>query len=193
MSVIIGSIAALLIGGGAATALASIPDGSGVIHGCYQPTPKGQEASLSVIDTAGNKGKCPSGSTELDWNQTGPQGPAGATGLQGSQGPAGPAGPAGPSTAGPSGLNTGVYAGGGSAFSYGNNLAVCPSTKPYALGGGVDADGAAVSQDEPAFFDYSTGAVTAGSQGNGTAPNAWFTQTVGGADNGGMAYVICAQ
>src|SRR5258708_4077016 len=86
-----------------------------------------------------------------------------------------------------------VYTGGASAFGFGNNLAVCPSDHPSALGGGIDAGGTsgfAVTQDEPAFFNASTGAVTLGSQGNGSSPNAWFTQTAGGGDNGGTAYVI---
>src|SRR5258708_24502478 len=49
-----------------------------------------------------------------------------------------------------------VYTGGASAFGFGNNLAVCPSDHPSALGGGIDAGGTsgfAVTQDEPAFLD----------------------------------------
>jgi hypothetical protein len=64
--------------GGVGFAFASIPDGSGVIHGCYQS--KGKAHTLKVIDTSVSA-NCPSGYKALNWNQTGPQGP---------QGPAGP-------------------------------------------------------------------------------------------------------
>jgi hypothetical protein len=59
-----------LVGGIAA---ASIPDGNGVIHGCYS-----KSGALKVIDSAVKS--CPAGTTELDWNQTGVQGPAGPPG-----------------------------------------------------------------------------------------------------------------
>jgi hypothetical protein len=61
---------ALAAMGIAAGALAAIPDGSGVIHGCYAPT-KGYR--LRVIDTAKTQ-TCPSGQVALNWNQTGPPG-----------------------------------------------------------------------------------------------------------------------
>jgi hypothetical protein len=57
---------------------ASIPDGSGVTHGCYNK----KTGALKVIDTA-VRPNCPSGTTALDWNQTGPQGPQGVAGPQG--------------------------------------------------------------------------------------------------------------
>jgi hypothetical protein len=75
---------------------ASIPDGNGVIHGCY-PT-KGTVHALSVINTA-KTAACPSTDTSVTWSQTGPQGPQGSPGPQGpagAQGPAGPQGPPGP-------------------------------------------------------------------------------------------------
>jgi len=83
----------------AGIAYAAIPDSNGVIHGCYA-----KNGALSVVDSAA---KCPSGTTALNWNQTGPQGlpgatgptgpqgPTGATGPQGSTGPQGPPGPSG--------------------------------------------------------------------------------------------------
>ena len=71
----------LALAGG--VAYAAIPDGQGVIHGCY----KLNKGDLRVIDS----GACASGELPLSWNQTGPQGPAG---------PAGPAGPPGPSGVG---------------------------------------------------------------------------------------------
>lgn len=65
------AIAALcLVGVGAGIAWASIPGPDGVIHGCRKNT----DGSLRAIDSAAT---CPSGWTELNWNQTGPQGPAG--------------------------------------------------------------------------------------------------------------------
>src|SRR5712692_343113 len=62
---------------------------------------------------------CPSNSTPLDWNITGPQGPTGPTGPQGPAGPAGATGPTGP--AGPTG--EGISSGAVMHF----NLLVCPS------------------------------------------------------------------
>lgn len=59
-------------------ALASIPDSSGVIHGCYK-TGNPNRGSVIVIDTDAGQ-SCPSGYATLNWNQTGPQGPAGAAG-----------------------------------------------------------------------------------------------------------------
>jgi hypothetical protein len=68
--------------GGVGFAFASIPDGGGVVHGCYQN--KGKAHALKVIDSSVSAG-CPSGYTALNWNQTGPQGlqgPAGPSNLQ---------------------------------------------------------------------------------------------------------------
>jgi hypothetical protein len=109
--------AAALVLAGAGTALASIPDGSGVIHGCYSV--KG--GALSVIDSATKT--CPRGTTALDWSQTGPQGPQG------------PQGSPGPSTAGPSGLNVIIVRGQSALGGLGAQV-LCPADHPYALGGG---------------------------------------------------------
>jgi hypothetical protein len=71
-------------------AWATIPDSSGVIHGCYQKN----KGTLRVIDT--DQGQtCDSTEQALSWNQTGPQGPVGPQGPLGPQGPAGPQGPKG--------------------------------------------------------------------------------------------------
>jgi hypothetical protein len=59
------------------TALAAIPDASGVIHGCYKPS----DGKLRVIDTEAGK-TCASEETALVWNQTGPQGSVGPSGSQ---------------------------------------------------------------------------------------------------------------
>src|SRR5262245_20745825 len=100
---------------GVATAVqASIPDSSGVIHGCYNTSlahgsPTG---GLRVIDTS-KPGTCTSWESPLSWNAvgvsgaTGPTGPRGPTGPSGSRGPTGPSGRIGPTGAkgarGPSG------------------------------------------------------------------------------------------
>ena len=95
---------ALAVGGavfGIATAVqASIPDASGVIHGCYNHSlahgsPTGV---LRVIDTAKPDGNCASWETPLNWNQGGVTGPTGA-GASGTTGPTGPTGASGPTGA----------------------------------------------------------------------------------------------
>jgi hypothetical protein len=80
---------ALMIG----VAYATIPDASGVIHGCYARS----GGTLRVIDSSVTN--CKSGETALDWSVRGPhgaQGPPGPQGLQGVQGPQGPQGVPGP-------------------------------------------------------------------------------------------------
>jgi len=76
------ALAVAAVAAGASTfAYASIPDGSGTIHGCY----KSDHGDLRVIDPASSKKDlqaCKNDETALSWSQTGPQGP---------QGPAGPA------------------------------------------------------------------------------------------------------
>jgi len=83
-----GAIAALavLIGLMAPAAYAAIPDGSGVIHGCYNAV----NGSTRIIDTAVSSCKAPE--VEIQWGQ---QGTTGAAGAQGPVGPVGPQGPAG--------------------------------------------------------------------------------------------------
>jgi hypothetical protein len=71
-----------VVGGG--VAYATIPDGKGVIHGCY----KKSSGRLRVIDT--NAGaSCGPAEEAISWNQAGPQG---------QQGPTGPPGPSGAAT-----------------------------------------------------------------------------------------------
>lgn len=92
------AVAALVVAVGGA-AVAAIPDGSGVIHGCY----KTSNGALSVIDPAKGE-RCKSGEVALNWNEqgepgdvgpTGPAGPKGDTGDTGATGATGPAGPKG--------------------------------------------------------------------------------------------------
>jgi hypothetical protein len=91
-------VLALSVGGalfGIATAVqASIPDASGVIHGCYNNSlahgnPTG---ALRVIDTAKANGSCASWEVPVNWDQTGPTGSRGSTGARGPTGARGATG-----------------------------------------------------------------------------------------------------
>jgi len=79
-------VGALLLAAG--VAYATVPDGNGVIHGCYAKTSSGQAqaGALRVIDS-GLGQNCQSNEVGLNWNQ---QGTKGATGPQGPAGTAGP-------------------------------------------------------------------------------------------------------
>jgi hypothetical protein len=68
----------------AAAVGASIPDGGGVIHGCYNPS-----GGLRVIDTTSG-GKCSPGDKAVNWNVQGPTGPQGPQGQKGDKGDSGP-------------------------------------------------------------------------------------------------------
>ena len=69
------SAAALVLAVGLGLAYASIPDNSGVIHGCYTPT----TGSLRVIDPSAGAACWPN-ERVIAWNQQGPAGPAGPAG-----------------------------------------------------------------------------------------------------------------
>jgi hypothetical protein len=79
------SVLALMVALGG-VAYSSIPDASGVIHGCY--TTQGSR-TLRVIDSAES---CLGSETALNWSQQGPAGPTGPAGAQGPQGAQGPPG-----------------------------------------------------------------------------------------------------
>ena len=66
-----GAVAALALG---SFAFAAIPDGGGVIHGCYNTTSGAMRVTDS--DTSLPKG-CSSKETALNWNQQGPKGDRG--------------------------------------------------------------------------------------------------------------------
>src|SRR5262249_36607878 len=68
--VVAGTVLALAGG-----AVASIPDASGVIHGCYNKS----SGSLRIIDSSVTG--CSSKETALTWNQVGPRGLQGVPGL----------------------------------------------------------------------------------------------------------------
>jgi hypothetical protein len=81
--VIAAALLVMLASGG--VAYATIPDESGVIHGCYTK----KVGILSVIDPSAGQ-TCSSGQLPISWNQQGPQGDPGP------QGPPGPPGSGGP-------------------------------------------------------------------------------------------------
>ena len=85
---------------------ASIPDGAGVIHGCYTTSPlKGQPTgALRVIDTS-KTSSCAQGEAPLSWSQKGPTGPQGPQGPQGPKGDKGDKGDPGPTYSAGTGLD----------------------------------------------------------------------------------------
>jgi hypothetical protein len=168
---------AMLAGLGAdGAASASIPNGIGVIQACYS----NKTGALKVIDPV-KVATCPSKTTSLQWNQTGPQGPAGPTGAQGGTGPQGPQGPAGSTgPEGPAGVSG--YQQATTDFTLPNsaleNLSVsCPSGN-IVLGGGVSGD--------PGYYQL-----------NDSYPSSTTSWTVTLASNNfgsasGTLYAVCA-
>jgi hypothetical protein len=73
--VAVGAVAAAALLVAAGVAYATIPDGNGVIHGCYAKS----GGALRVIDASVRN--CPKSETALSWNVQGIQGPQGPPGL----------------------------------------------------------------------------------------------------------------
>jgi hypothetical protein len=88
---VVAAVAVIVLLAAAGVAYATIPDGGGVIHGCF--TKSG--GSLRVIDAG--VVNCKSTESALNWNVAGPPGPQGQQGPTGPQVPAGPQGPSGSS------------------------------------------------------------------------------------------------
>jgi len=87
--IVLGLAVCAAVFGVASAVQASIPDGSGVIHACYNTSlahgsPTG---ALRVIDTSAVNGRCASWEAPLSWAQRGVTGPTGATGARGPTGP----------------------------------------------------------------------------------------------------------
>jgi hypothetical protein len=106
---------AVAVGGatfGIASAVqASIPDASGVIHGCYNPN--GARATngtgLNIIDSAG--AACGKSMQAITWGQHGPTGARGPTGAKGAKGTSGAKGTTGATGAtGPAGTSAVMFA-----------------------------------------------------------------------------------
>lgn len=68
-------VATALIATGVGVAAASVPDASGIIHGCY-----GNSGNLRIVDTEEGQACNQHSETSLDWSQIGPQGPQGPAG-----------------------------------------------------------------------------------------------------------------
>jgi hypothetical protein len=95
-AVVVGALLASAAIGTAAWA--TIPDSSGVIHGCF----KKSGGALRVVDSS--VVACASNEIALEWSQTGPPGPRGAPGPPGAPGEPGPPGAPGlPGEPGPPG------------------------------------------------------------------------------------------
>lgn len=159
---------ALAVGGalfGIASAVqASIPDASGVIHGCYvkSAAPGSQPGALRVIDTALGQ-TCQLSEGALTWSQHGPTG---------VRGPTGPKGPTGPSDA------YNAYRKSFVAIPGGSSATVVSLTLPagyYTLAGTLDGElkpaAPGPTQTAVGFCEYSTsGGTTTLHQGSSD----WF-------------------
>jgi hypothetical protein len=148
-------------------AFASIPDSSGVIHGCY----KTENGQLRVIDPATQQ--CLPSETAISWNATGPQGIQGATGAQGPQGLQGVTGAMGATGAiGPNGA-PGATGPQGAKGDTGATGAVGPAGPA-----GTDGAPGVVGPAGPAGADGAPGAVgPAGPPGSGS-PVSYYIQSV---------------
>ena len=65
---------ALLTAGVTIAAVASIPDSSGLVHGCYKTTAAKNGTHALYVINAATTSACPSGYTSLNWNVNGPNG-----------------------------------------------------------------------------------------------------------------------
>jgi hypothetical protein len=134
------ALAAVVCALGAAAAVrASIPDGAGVIHGCYAKSaaPGSQPGALRVVDTALGQ-TCTLSEGAVNWSQTGPPGPQGPQGAQGPQGTRGPTGSQGAPGANAYFAGTGLALSGGNTFGISGSYQLpqgCSSGQsPYLLG-----------------------------------------------------------
>jgi hypothetical protein len=93
--VVLAAVAVLVVTAG--VAWASVPDGAGVIHACYQVDANGNPdggGKLRLIDSSSEA--CKKNEAALNWSQSGAQGAAGPQGPKGDTGPQGPKGDTGP-------------------------------------------------------------------------------------------------
>ncbi|MFL5944734.1 MAG: collagen-like protein, partial [Gaiellaceae bacterium] len=87
ITAVVSALAATAIAGG--VAYATIPDATGVIHGCYRTDLTDQKGQLRVVDDPAN---CRSNETATQWNQQGVPGAPGSQGPKGDKGDKGAAG-----------------------------------------------------------------------------------------------------
>lgn len=182
--IVLGTAAALVLAGGGTAlgaGLASPVDSSGSIHGCWSNN-SFRGTHVFVLQDAGTA--CPSGTTAIAWNKTGPQGAPGPKGATGPQGPAGPAGPTGP----PGGLADVVTVPQKETVLAGflkEAIAVCPAGYQV-TGGGYQVPNSlvAVTIDEPIVDQLFT-----------PARNAWDVVVHDGdtIDLDFTAYAVCAR
>jgi hypothetical protein len=64
----------LVTAGVTIAAVASIPDSSGLVHGCYKTTAAKNGTHALYVINAATTSACPSGYTSLNWNVNGPNG-----------------------------------------------------------------------------------------------------------------------
>src|SRR5262245_12452057 len=95
LAAITAALAAIAAG---SVAFAAVPDGNGVIHGCYGKPGTTHAGYLRAIDTAQGM-SCASSENPLDWNQTGAPGLPGQKGEKGDKGDKGDPGPSTPPAA----------------------------------------------------------------------------------------------
>jgi len=93
-----GLAVALVAGGGTALAASasSGPVNGNMITGCYTNAAVNGSHVIVLQNVPASGTVCPSGTTEVQWNEQGPAGPTGATGATGPQGPQGATGATGP-------------------------------------------------------------------------------------------------
>jgi hypothetical protein len=156
------AVAVVLIAG---LAMATVPDSSHVIHGCYNPK---QNNKLRVIDT--DKGqKCAAGEKPLNWNQTGPPGPSGGPTATSFTTPVflGRAAPCGPMVeatwahlADQDTLGTNVCAGSSDTATVQNTVAFDPSDFPPTVTGNVTGVVQLIGEGTlcTRMYDYTTSA-----------------------------------
>ena len=135
LTIVLTVVLVLLLGG---IAYASIPGPDGVVHGCYKTDNK----TFFVIDSADS---CPSGTTSLNWNQTGPQGPTGTNGTDGTNGTNGIDGVSGYEVV------SGTHVDTDPQHTTSALTVNCPTGK-VALGGGV-GDGPTLNYSRPVVVD----------------------------------------
>jgi len=174
----------LLFGG---VAFASIPDGSGVIHGCYKPA----DGKLRVIDSATDS--CASGETALTWNQAGAQGPQGVQGVQGVQGIQGIQGDQGDTgSQGPTGA-TGAAGGPVQYYSLAQGFSF-PAVAVTDVSMSCDTGDVAISATYPMTFGYES--IRFGSNPHNLNPVQEQWDFKGSNSNGfpvsAILYIVCA-
>jgi hypothetical protein len=80
-SLVAGCVVGAVIAAGVGVAYAAIPDGSGVVHACFQNVTSANKP-VKLLDTA-KSATCPSGWKAVSWNQKGQAGQPGAAGVSG--------------------------------------------------------------------------------------------------------------